>query len=139
VLHDFKFSTLISAQSGTFYNIFAGIDANGDTNSLNDRPGTLGRDTLKGPDIFSWDMRVARNLRFKEHLSGELTFDMFNITNRANISDLNTVCECDLPASAFSSGALHGTIGSLNSLFGFDTARQTLNPFQFQYGFKLRF
>jgi hypothetical protein len=139
VLHDFKFSTLLNAQSGTFYNIFAGIDANGDTNSLNDRPGTLGRDTLKGPSIFSWDMRVARNLRFKEHLSGELTFDMFNITNRANISDLNTVCECDLPASAFSPGTLKGTIGSLNPLFGFDTARQTLNPFQFQYGFKLRF
>jgi hypothetical protein len=139
LLHDFKFSTLVNAQSGQYYNIFAGIDANGDTNSLNDRPGSLGRDTLKGPSIFSWDMRVARDVKFNERLSGELTVDLFNITNRANVSDLNTVCECDLPASAFSPAALQGTIGSLNPLFGFDTPRQTLNPFQVQYGFKLRF
>ena len=138
-LHDFKFSTLLDAQSGEFYNVFAGIDANGDTNSLNDRPGTLGRDTLKGPAIFSWDMRVARDLHFKERLTGEFTFDLFNVTNRVNVSDINTVCECDLAASAFSSTNLKGTVQSLNPLFGFDTPRQTLNPFQFQYGFKLRF
>lgn len=139
VLHDFKFSTLINAQSGEFYNIFAGIDANGDTNSLNDRPGTLGRDTLKGPSIFSWDMRVARSVHFNERFIGDFTFDVFNVTNRVNVSDLNTVCECDLAASAFSRSALAGTIASLNPLFGFDTARATLNPFQFQYGFKVHF
>ncbi|HLJ86898.1 MAG TPA: TonB-dependent receptor [Candidatus Angelobacter sp.] len=139
VLHDFKFSTLMNAQSGGFYNIYAGIDANGDTNSLNDRPGALSRDTLKGPGIFSWDMRVARDVRFREKLTGEFTFDFFNITNRNNVSDLNTVCECDLTASSFSGAALKGTATSLNPLFGFDTPRQTLNPFQFQYGVKLRF
>lgn len=139
VLHDFKFSTLIDAQSGEFYNIFAGIDANGSTNTLDQRPGLLGRDTLKGPSIFSWDMRVARDVKFTERLSGEFTFDLFNVTNRNNVSDLNTVCECDLPASAFSSSGLAGTIATLNPLFGFDTPRQTLNPFQFQYGFKLHF
>jgi hypothetical protein len=139
VLHDFKFSTLLEARSGAFFNIFAGLDANGDTNSLNDRPGTLGRNTLKGPSIFSWDMRMARDIRFNERFTGELTFDLFNATNRANVSDLNTVCECDLPAASFSRSALPGTIASLNPLFGFDTARQTLNPFQFQYGFKVHF
>jgi Carboxypeptidase regulatory-like domain/TonB dependent receptor-like, beta-barrel len=139
VLHDFKFSTLIDTQSGQFYNIFAGIDTNGDTNSLNDRPGTLGRDTLRGPNIVSWDARVARDVHFTEHLTGEFTFDLFNVTNRVNVSDLNTVCECDLPAASFSPASLASTIGSLNPLFGFNTPRQTLNPFQFQYGFKLRF
>jgi hypothetical protein len=139
LLHDFKFSTLMDAQSGTFFNIFAGLDTNGDTNTLNNRPGTLGRNTLKGPSIFSWDMRVARDMHFNERLRGEFTFDLFNITNRVNVSDLNTVCECDLPAASFSAGALKSTAASLNPLFGFDTPRQTLNPFQFQYGFKLRF
>ncbi|HXW16466.1 MAG TPA: hypothetical protein VEN79_18295, partial [Terriglobia bacterium] len=139
LLHDFRFSTLLDAQSGEFYNIFAGLDTNGDTNTLNNRPGTLGRDTLKGPPIFSWDWRVARNIRFNERFSGELTFDLFNIINRANVSDLNTVCECDLPAASFSPSALQGTIASLNPLFGFDTPRETLNPFQFQYGFKVHF
>lgn len=139
LLHDFKFSTLLDAQAGNFYNIFAGLDTNGDTNTLNNRPGTLGRDTLKGPSIVSWDMRLARDVRFTERLRGEFTFDLFNVTNRVNISDLNTVCECDLPASNFSPSALKATIAALNPLFGFDTARETLNPFQFQYGFKLRF
>jgi hypothetical protein len=139
VLRNFKFSTLFSAQSGQFYNIFAGIDANGSTNSLNQRPGTLGRDSLKGPNILSWDVRVARAVHFKEHLTGEFTFDFFNVTNRVNVSDLNTVCECDLPAASFSPAALPATTGSLNPLFGFDKPRETLNPFQFQYGFKLRF
>jgi hypothetical protein len=139
VFHDFKFSTLISAQSGQFYNIFTGTDANGSTNSLNQRPGTLGRDTLVGPNIFSWDARVGRDVHFNERFTGQFTFDLFNITNRVNVSDLNTVCECDLPAASFSRSALPGTIATLNPLFGFDTPRQTLNPFQFQYGFKLRF
>jgi hypothetical protein len=139
VLGDFKFSTLVNAQSGEFYNIFAGIDANGSTNTLNQRPGTLGRDTLKGPNIVSWDMRVAREVHFREKLTGEFTFDLFNVTNRVNVSDLNTVCECDLPAAKFSPAALPSTIGSLNPLFGFDEPRATLNPFQFQYGFKVSF
>jgi outer membrane receptor protein involved in Fe transport len=141
VLRNFKFSTLVSAQSGEFYNIFAGIDANGSTNTLNQRPGTLGRDTLKGPNIFSWDMRVGRDIHFKERLTGELTFDLFNVTNRVNVSDLNTVCECDLPAASFSPANLAATIASnpLFGLYGFNQPRQTLNLFQFQYGFKLHF
>lgn len=140
LLHDFKFSTLLDAQSGAFYNIFAGLDTNGDTNTLNNRPGTLARDTLKGPSIFSWDMCVARDMRLNERLRGEVTFDLFNVTNRVNVSDLNTVCECDLPAVNFNRASLPTTISTLlNPLFGFDTPRQTLNPFQFQYGFKLRF
>jgi hypothetical protein len=140
LLHDFKFSTLLDAQSGQFYNIFAGLDTNGDTNTLNNRPGTLARDTLKGPAIFSWDMRVARDMHLTERLTGEVTFDLFNVTNRVNVSDLNTVCECDLPAGNFSRASLPTTVSTLlNPLFGFDTPRQTLNPFQFQYGFKLHF
>jgi hypothetical protein len=126
----------MSAQSGEFYNVFAGIDANGSTNTLDQRPGTLGRDTLKGPGIFSWDIRVGREVHFGEKLSGEFTFDLFNVTNRVNVSDLNTVCQCDLPAASFSRSALPGTIASLDPLFAFDKPRETLNPFQFQYGFK---
>jgi hypothetical protein len=75
----------------------------------------------------------------QERFTGEFTFDLFNITNRVNVSALNTVCECDLPAADFSTAALPGTIASLNPLFGFDTPRQTLNPSQFQYGFNLSF
>ncbi len=74
----------------------------------------------------------------QERFTGEFTSDLFDIS-RVNVSDLNTVCEYDLPAGDFSTAALPGTIASLNPLFGFDTPRQTLNSFQFQYGFKLSF
>jgi len=86
-------------------------------------------------------MRVGRDIHFKERLTGELTFDLFNVTNRVNVSDLNTVCECDLPAASFSPANLAATIASnpLFGLYGFNQPRQTLNLFQFQYGFKLHF
>jgi hypothetical protein len=75
----------------------------------------------------------------QERFTGEFAFDRFSITNCVNVSDLNTVCECDLPAADFSTAALPSTIASLNPPFGFDTPRQRLNRFQFQYGFKLNF
>ncbi|HEV2666515.1 MAG TPA: TonB-dependent receptor, partial [Blastocatellia bacterium] len=40
-LGNFKFSSLLTAQSGRRFNIFAGSDANGDGNPLSDRPGNL--------------------------------------------------------------------------------------------------
>ena len=84
-------------------------------------------------------MRVARDIHFSERFIGEVTFDLFNVTNRLNATDLNTVCGCDRSAASFSRVSLPATITSLNPLLLFDTPRTTLNPFQFQYGFKLRF
>jgi outer membrane receptor protein involved in Fe transport len=126
-LHDFKFSSLLSLGSGQPFNIFAGSDANRDGNPLSDRPGNLGRDTLQGPGYASLDMRVARAFRFRERMRLELSGDMFNVFNRDNIKDLNTL--------------YGGTDLSLppNPVLGFKTPRDAYNPFQFQYGFKLTF
>ncbi len=127
VLRDFKFSSLLSAQSGRRYNVFAGSDANGDGNPLSDRPGVLGRNTLEGPGFATFDMRVAREVRINERVSAEFSFDLFNLFNRTNITDLNTV---------------YGGIDlshAPNPILGFGTPRDAANPFQFQYGLKLRF
>jgi outer membrane receptor protein involved in Fe transport len=126
-LHDFKFSSLLSLGSGQPFNIFAGSDANRDGNPLSDRPGNLGRDTLQGPGYASLDMRVARAFRIRERMRLELSGDMFNVFNRDNIKDLNTL--------------YGGTDISLppNPVLGFKTPRDAYNPFQFQYGFKLNF
>jgi outer membrane receptor protein involved in Fe transport len=127
VLRDFKFSSLLSAQSGRRYNVFAGSDANGDGNPLSDRPGVLGRNTLEGPGFATFDMRVAREVRINERVSAEFSFDLFNLFNRTNITDLNTVYGgIDLSQAP-------------NSILGFGTPRDAANPFQFQYGLKLRF
>lgn len=127
VLRDFKFSALFTTQSGRFFNVFAGSDANGDGNPLSDRPGTLGRNTLKGPSFASFDMRIAREVGFNERVKAEFSVDFFNLFNRDNITDLNTVyggIDLNLPP---------------NPVLGFNSPRDAANKFQLQYGVKLRF
>jgi hypothetical protein len=126
-LNGFKFSTLVSVEAGQPFNIFAGSDANRDGNPLSDRPGNLGRNTLKGPSYASFDMRVGRAFQLREHLRAELSGDMFNVFNRTNIKDLNTLYgQTDLSLAP-------------NPVLGFNTPRDAYNPFQFQFGAKFSF
>jgi hypothetical protein len=126
-LNDFRFSSLVTLESGRFYNVFAGSDVNGDGNPTSDRPGTLGRNTLKGPNFATVDLRVGREFRLRERLSLELTADLFNLLNRTNIKDLNTLYGApDLSRPP-------------DPNLGFGTPRDVGNPFQFQYGAKFRF
>jgi hypothetical protein len=127
VLRHFKFSSLLTAQAGRRFNVFAGSDANGDGNPLSDRPGTLGRNTLRGPKFASFDLRVARQVRLSERVSAELSADFFNLFNRTNVTDLNTVY-----------GGIDLSVAP-NPILGFNTPRDASNPFQFQYGVKFRF
>jgi hypothetical protein len=126
-VHDFKFSSLLSLESGRPFNVFAGRDANQDGNPLSDRPGNLGRNTLKGPGFASLDLRVARPIRLGERVLAEVSADLFNVTNRTNIKDLNTL--------------YGGTDLSLppNPILGFNTPRDAFNPFQAQFGIKLSY
>ena len=124
-LHDFKFSTLVSVESGRPFNVFTGADSNGDGNPNSDRPGRLGRNTLLGPGYASVDFRVARQVKFNERLSSEFSLDFFNLFNRVNIRDLNTV---------------YGGIDlSVAPIASFNTPREVFNPRQLQFGVKLRF
>jgi hypothetical protein len=130
VLHGFKFSTSFTAQARRHFNVFAGSDANADGNPLSDRPGLLGRNTLVGPEFTKFialDMRVARSVRLGERVTAEFSADFFNLFNRKNVTDLNTVY-----------GGIDLSVPP-NPILGFDTPRDASNPFQFQYGFKLRF
>src|SRR5712692_630426 len=126
-VHDFKFSSLLSLESGRPFNVFAGRDANQDGNPLSDRPGNLGRNTLKGPGFASLDMRVARPIQLGERLRAEVSADLFNVTNRTNIKDLNTLyggSDLSQPPSV---------------TLGFNTPRDAFNPFQAQFGIKLSY
>ena len=70
---------------------------------------------------------MSRTFRLSERFSLDLSGDLFNLLNRTNIRDLNT---------------LYGA-PDLSRLpdpnLGFGTPRDVGNPFQFQYGAKLRF
>lgn len=126
-LRDFKLSSLVSVESGRPYTIFAGSDANGDSNPNSDRPGLLGRNTLIGPGFSTWDLRAAREFHFRERWSAEFSFDFFNLLNKLNIRDLNTVY-----------GGIDLTQPP-NPLLGYLTPRDVFNPRQIQYGLKVRF
>ncbi|MEK7829962.1 MAG: TonB-dependent receptor, partial [Acidobacteriota bacterium] len=127
VLGDFKFSSIFSAQSGRFFTIFAGSDANGDGNPTSDRPGRLGRNTLEGPGFAGFDLRIGREFRVGDRFRAEFTFDFFNLANRVNITDLNTLYGAnDLSLQP-------------NPILGFGTPRDVANPRQIQYGIKLKF
>lgn len=127
LLHDFRLSSLLSVQSGRPFNIFAGSDANLDGNPLSDRPGNVGRNTFQGPSFASLDTRIGRTIRFTERFRAELNFDLFNLLNRDNITDLNTVY-----------GGLDLTVPP-NPILGYGTPRDAANKFQFQYSMKLHF
>ena len=125
VLRNFKLSSLVSLESGRPFNVFTGADSNGDGNPNSDRPGRLGRNTLQGPGYASVDLRVARTVKFSERVSGELSLDFFNLFNRTNIRDLNTVYGgIDLTAPPIAS---------------FNRPRDVFNPRQLQFGMKLKF
>ena len=87
----FKFSSLLSLESGRPFNVFAGSDANRDGNPLSDRPGNLDRNSLAGPGYASFDMRVARPFHLGECLRAELSADLFGDFNRTNVKDLKTL------------------------------------------------
>ena len=127
VLRKFKFSSLFTAQAGRRFNVFAGSDPNGDGNPLSDRPGILGRNSLIGPKFITFDLRVARPVHLSEHVTAEFSADFFNLFNRVNVTDLNTVY-----------GGIDLSLAP-NPLLGFGTPRDASNPFQFQYGVRFRF
>ncbi|HET9943898.1 MAG TPA: TonB-dependent receptor [Terriglobia bacterium] len=127
VFRNFKFSSVFTAQAARRFNVFAGLDANGDGNPLSDRPGNLGRNTLIGDKFVTMDMRIARQFQMNDRVSIEAIGDFFNLFNRVNVTDLNTVY-----------GGIDLSVAP-NPILGFNSPRDASNPFQFQYGLKLRF
>lgn len=121
MIRNFVLSSAFAAQSGRYFNVFAGSNANGDSNPTTDRPGDLGQNTLQGPGFADWDLRLGRDVPLHERYTLSLTMDAFNLPNETNITDLNTL--------------YRGTNLCLpsNPLLGFGTPRDAANPRQFQY------
>jgi hypothetical protein len=91
-LADFYVSPVFTARSGFPFNIRTGFDVNLDAVS-NDRPAGVGRNTFLGPDFFSTDLRVGRQVRLNgdSPLGLEVIVDAFNLFNRTNFKDVNNI------------------------------------------------
>ena len=48
----------------------------------------IGRNTLEGPGLATWDLRLTRDISFMERAHLRLIFEGFDITNRANFNTL---------------------------------------------------
>jgi hypothetical protein len=121
IVAGFQLSSIFRYGSALPFNIVTGADRNLDTN-VNDRPVGVGRNTGKGFDFASFDMRLSRRIRFAERLGLEVIAEGFNMFNRANFQ---------LPNGTFGTGA------TPNANFGRPTA--AADPRQIQFGLRLSF
>ncbi len=116
-LRGFQFGYIFTYASRLPFNVLLGSDRNFDTTN-NDRPVGVGRNTGRGFDFASLDLRVSRTLKLTERVNLQLRAEGFNVLNRANFG---------VPNNTLSAGAR----------FGQPTA--AFDPRQFQFGLKVEF
>ncbi len=91
LLAGFGVRLLAIVQSPRYFNVTAGSDLNRDQNPITDRPDVLGRNTWRGDDYVSFDLRVSRRFRIRERYGLEALVEFYNLLNRVNVTDLFTV------------------------------------------------
>ncbi len=120
-LKDFELSYIFTYASRLPFNILLGSDRNFDTNN-NDRPVGVGRNTGRGFDYASFDMRLSRRVQLSERVSLDVMAEGFNLFNRANYG---------VPNNTFGPGTI--------PLPTFGQPTLAFDPRQFQFGLKLNF
>jgi hypothetical protein len=85
-----NFAILGNMSSGDEQNITVSPKLNGDATATS-RPLFVGRNTVRGPSIYQYDMRYTRTLgTFFERVSPKLIIEGNNIFNHSNVTSLNT-------------------------------------------------
>jgi hypothetical protein len=121
LLNGFQFGYIFTYASRLPFNVLLGSDRNFDGNN-NDRPIGVGRNTGRGFDFASLDLRVSRRFRLTERVDLQLLAEGFNVLNRANFG---------VPNNTFGAGV------NPSPTFGQPTA--AFDPRQFQFGMKVSF
>jgi hypothetical protein len=85
--------------------------------------GNVGRDTIQGPGLATWDFSVLKDTRIREQLGLQFRAEIFNLLNRANFNLPNAV--------VFTPSGVSPTAGAITSTS--TTSRQV------QFGLKLLF
>ena len=88
-----KVAPVFTYSGGHPFNLLLGFDANNDSQANTDRPLFAGRNTGRGPNAISFDLRVAKEFRFRRHSNYrfEGVVEGFNILNRVNFSGINNI------------------------------------------------
>jgi hypothetical protein len=69
--------------------------------------GNLGRDTLIGPGLGTWDFSAVKDTSIRERLTLQFRAEIFNLLNRANFNTPNLI--------VFTPSGLSGTAGAITS------------------------
>ncbi len=117
----FLFSYIYTYESALPFTLQTGTDRNFDTN-VNDRPVGVGRNTGRGFDFASLDLRLSRKFQLTERLRLEVMAESFNTLNRTNLQ---------LPNRVFGTG--------VEPLASFGRATAAGDPRQVQLGLRLSF
>ncbi len=121
ILCGFQFGYIFTYASRLPFNVLLGNDRNLDTNN-NDRPLGVGRNTGRGFDFASLDLRLSRRFKLTERVGIQLLAEGFNVLNRSNLG---------VPVNTFGPGV------TPRSNFGQPT--QAFDPRQFQFGMRVSF
>jgi hypothetical protein len=121
LVRGFQLSYIFTYASRLPFNILTGNDRNFDTNN-NDRPAGVGRNTGRGFNFASLDLRLSRRFQFTERVRLEVLAEGFNVLNRSNFS---------IPNNIFGTGT--------TPLPSFGQPTAAFDPRQFQLGLRLSF
>src|SRR6185312_3356004 len=91
LLRYFELSSIVTLQSARPFTLFVGFDANNDGNPVTDRVGNSPRNSYRGDTLKTVDMRLSRTFHLSERKRLALSFDAFNIFNRANVDEVFSV------------------------------------------------
>jgi hypothetical protein len=89
--------------------------------------GNLGRDTLIGPGLATWDFSVMKNTPIRERMTVQFRAEIFNLLNRANLNTPSLIIAVLQPGS---------TTPTSSGVGGLITATATSSR-QLQFGLKL--
>lgn len=134
LIRDFTVSAILSARSGAPFNLNSGFDTVGDRHTDTHRPWGLGRNVGIGPDFFSVDLRLNREIPLTENWTLGLIAEAFNLLNRTNFKHVNSTVG-DMGIDELPS-RLVGRPGPATEPFSFTSA---FDPRQFQLSLRLNF
>jgi hypothetical protein len=124
-------------QSARPFTLFVGFDANNDGNPVTDRVGNSPRNSYRGDNLETVDLRLARAVHIGERKVLNLSVDAFNLLNHANIDEVFSVYGAPdfIPGQVpthFGDG-ISGPSGAIGA------PRTAFNTRQFQLGAKFTF
>jgi hypothetical protein len=92
-----RLALILAATSGDIFNEVGNKSLNGDPTvpSSQQRPLFIGRNTVRGPNIYQLDVRYSRIFPIGERIKPEFLAEATNLFNHSNITGINTTASVD--------------------------------------------